>query len=189
MLCLLLKRFRNRLFAAFIAFDTKSERLYNGHTPMRGKHKGAYTMGMIRGLTSRIVVVLVAMALMTSQSFASSDLSKVSNPGTLPEHVEILSESEMDQITGEVHPIVAGAIAGAVGSAFYYATSPGEKSFGGFAEAVGKGTLTGALTGTATTIALVATGAQVAVSAAATAWSAWGSGNVGALSGAMDHVW
>ena len=39
-----------------------------------------------------------------------------------------LSDDEMAQVSGEVNPIVAGAIVGAVGSAFNYATSPGEKS-------------------------------------------------------------
>jgi len=99
-----------------------------------------------------------------------------------------LSDDEMDEISGEVNPLVAGAVAGAVTAAFNYATSPGEKSLTGLAKSVGVGALVGAAGGAATAAYKLATTGKAAMTLAETAWSTWTGANTGALSGALEHL-
>lgn len=99
-----------------------------------------------------------------------------------------LSDDELAQVSGELSHIVSGAIAGAIYSAFEYATSPGEKSLGGLVKQAAVGAAIGAVTGAAATVAAVATATKAVTSAASTAWAAWGSANAGAISGAVKHL-
>lgn len=99
-----------------------------------------------------------------------------------------LTDEEMAEVSGELSLIIGSAIAGAVFSAFEYATSPGQKSLNDLVKQVAVGAAVGAVTGAAATVAAVATAAKAVQSAAATAWAVWGAANAGAVSGAIQQV-
>ncbi len=140
-----------------------------------------------RSVVSLILINVLLLALTTGAGANSIETPVVPNPPTPFEGAVPLDETELAEIEGNVHPIVAGAVAGAVGGAFRYATSPGEKDAWGLVKAVGSGAGWGAVGGVFATVGLLATTGKAAVSAASTAWSAWGSAHTGTFAGVRDH--
>jgi len=135
-----------------------------------------------------LLALLVALMLVMSSAVNVMAAPLPFDLAALSQYGEVIPDSQMDEVEGEFNPLLAGAIAGAVGGAAYYATSPGEKSLSGLAVAVGVGAVGGAVTSAATVLAAIATGTKVVTTAASTAWAAFGSANAGALTGALEHL-
>lgn len=154
---------------------------------MRGGDKGDFKMGSIRRRLVLTVIVVMLVGVMPGAAWAAAN-DRVAPIAAFADAVP-MSDEQLDAIIGELNPIGAGMITGAVGGGFQYATSEGEKSLVGLGKAVGEGALYGAVAGAATAVGLAAAGATIAVSAASTAWAAWGAAHAGAITGLLSHFW
>lgn len=110
------------------------------------------------------------------------------NVQMLSQYGAVVDEQQLDEVEGELAALAAGAIAGAVGGAFYYATSPGEKSLKGLGGAIAIGAGVGVVTAGAAVVGAIATGVEITTTVATAAWASFGAANAGALQGALEHL-